>query len=146
MDEELKTAEPAAVEAPEEGKKRKKNKKDKPKKSVGAEIWSWVKTIVCALLIAFVIRAFVFEPVKVDGDSMNDTLTTGEIMLVTKFSGSTAILNVPLFGHPNCSYCTCPKIVVGGNPALFDVVICRYVMRGDTNFVKRVVGLPGDTV
>jgi len=143
MDEEMKTADPAAVEAPEEGKK---GKKDKPKKSVGGEILSWVKTIVAALLIAFVIRSFIFEPVKVDGASMNDTLANGEIMLVTKFSGSTAILNVPFFGHRAGTYCTCPKIVVGGNPARFDAVICRYVLRGDTNFVKRVVGLPGDTV
>ena len=38
------------------------------------------------------------------------------------------------------------RITTGGNPQRFDVVICRYPGRGDTNFVKRVVGLPGDQV
>ena len=38
------------------------------------------------------------------------------------------------------------RITTGGNPRRFDVVICRYPGRGGTNFVKRVVGLPGDTV
>ena len=38
------------------------------------------------------------------------------------------------------------RITTGGNPQRFDVVICRYPGRGDTNFVKRVVGLPGDTI
>ena len=38
------------------------------------------------------------------------------------------------------------RITTGGNPERFDVVICRYPHRGDTNFVKRVVGLPGECV
>ncbi|MBR5109185.1 MAG: signal peptidase I, partial [Clostridia bacterium] len=38
------------------------------------------------------------------------------------------------------------RITTGGNPQRFDVVVCRYPGRGDTNFVKRVVGMPGDTV
>ena len=38
------------------------------------------------------------------------------------------------------------RVTTGGNPQRFDIVICRYPGRGDTNFVKRIVGLPGDTV
>ena len=37
-------------------------------------------------------------------------------------------------------------VIILLNPQRFDVVICRYPGRGDTNFVKRVVGLPGDTI
>lgn len=95
----------------------------KPKKSVGREILEWVLTIAAAVAIALVIRTFLFEPVRVDGHSMDTTLANGEIMFVTK-----------------------PEYVFGGNPERFDVVICHYPNRGSTNFVKRVVGLPGDTV
>ena len=109
-------------------------KKAKVKKSIGREILEWVLTIAAALVIAFVVRTFIFEPVKVDGASMNDTLVDGEVMIVTKFEYSTA--SIPLIGD----------FTVGGNPKRFDVVICHYPGRGSTNFVKRVIGIPGDTL
>ncbi|MDO4483047.1 MAG: signal peptidase I [Clostridia bacterium] len=114
----------AAEAAPETGKK-------KEKKSVGKEILDWVVTIVVAVLIALVIRTFIFEPVRVDGHSMDYTLADGEIMFVSKFNYTT----LPLVEKP-----------IFGNPERFDIVICHYPGRGATNFVKRVVGLPGDTV
>ncbi|MCL1795293.1 MAG: signal peptidase I [Clostridia bacterium] len=96
--------------------------KEKGKKSVGREIFEWVMVVVVAVAAALVIRTFIFEPVRVDGNSMQTTLHDKEYMLVTKYQY--------LFGEPS----------------RFDVVICRYPGRGSTNFVKRVVGLPGDTV
>ena len=92
------------------------------KKSVGREIFEWVMVVVIAVVAALVIRTFIFEPVRVDGNSMQTTLHDNEYMLVTKYQY--------LFAEPS----------------RFDVVICRYPGRGSTNFVKRVVGLPGDTV
>jgi signal peptidase I len=115
------------TEAPAEGKPQ------KPKKSVGREIFEWIVTILAALAIALVIRTFLFEPVKVDGHSMDTTLADGEIMLVTK----TEYTTLNLFGN---SY------AIFGDPQRFDVVICHYPDRGNMTFVKRVVGLPGDTV
>ena len=100
----------------------KSDQKEKKKKSVGREILEWILTIAAALLIALVIRTFIFEPVRVEGTSMNNTLADREIMFVTKYD------------------------YIAGDPRRFDVVICRYPGRGSTNFVKRVVGLPGDTV
>ena len=45
------------------------------------------------------------------------------------------------------AYCAARmRDILGGEPERFDVVVCRYPDRGSTNFVKRVVGLPGDTV
>ena len=61
---------------------------DEPKKepiNVKKELLSWVLTIVIAVVAAFVIRTFVFEPVRVDGSSMADTLHTNEMVFVTKF-------------------------------------------------------------
>lgn len=103
-------------------KKRWFKKKDKVKKTPKQEAIEWIVTLAVALVIAFVVRTFLFEPVRVDGSSMANTLTNGEVMFVTK-----------------------PEYIFG-DPQRFDVVICHYPGRGNTNFVKRVVGLPGDTV
>ncbi|MGN0779158.1 MAG: signal peptidase I [Aristaeellaceae bacterium] len=98
------------------------NRKNKPKKPLWREIVEWIVTLAVAVAIALVIRTFLFEPVRVDGHSMDDTLANGEVMFVTK-----------------------PEYLFG-TPERFDVVICHYPGRGNTNFVKRVVGLPGDVV
>ncbi len=95
--------------------------KEKPKKSMQREIVEWVITIVVAVALAFAIRAFWFEPVRVEGSSMLNTLQNGEFMIATKWH-----------------YLT-------GDPARFDVVICKYPGRKET-FVKRIIGLPGETV
>ncbi len=99
------------------------NKKEKVKKPVDIkkEILSWILTLGAAVIIAMVIRTFVFEPVKVDGGSMLDTLSNGEIMFVTK-----------------------PEYI-WGNPARDDVIICHYPNRTEY-FVKRVIAIPGDTI
>lgn len=113
-------------------------KKEKVKKTFKQELVEWIVTIVAALAIALVIRTFLFEPVRVDGRSMLETLQNGEIMFVTKTEYTTMTMDIggkELF-----------RIPIGGDPERFDVVICHYPGRGSTNFVKRVVGLPGDTV
>ena len=114
------------VQAAEEQKLQpaEETKKGKEKKPVNVkkEILSWILTLGAAVIIALVIRTFLFEPVRVDGHSMDDTLANGEIMFVTK-----------------------PEYLAG-DPQPGDVVICHYPGRGDTNFVKRVVGVPGDTL
>ena len=65
--------------------KKKKNKKVKEKRPLWQEILSWVLTLLCAFAAAMVIRSVIFEPVRVDGESMDDTLADKEIMLVSKF-------------------------------------------------------------
>lgn len=116
LDAELQPEEAAAPAEEESGKKGKK------KKTVKQEIIEWVVTLGAALLIAFVVRTFLCELVVVDGRSMNHTLLDRELMVVTK-----------------------PEYLLG-DPERFDVVVCHYPNRGETYFVKRVVGLPGDTV
>lgn len=93
-----------------------------PKKSMGREILEWVLVFVVAIGAALLIRTFIFEPVRVDGNSMLNTLHDNEYMIVTKYQY--------LFDDPD----------------RYDVVICHYPGRGNTNFVKRIVGIPGDTV
>ena len=112
---EVREAQPAAEEETKKGK-------EKKPVNVKKEILSWILTLGAAVIIALVIRTFLFEPVRVDGHSMDDTLANGEIMFVTK-----------------------PEYLAG-DPQHGDVVICHYPDRGNTNFVKRVIGVPGDTL
>ena len=116
--ENVQAAEEQELQPAEETKKGKEKKPVNVKK----EILSWILTLGAAVIIALVIRTFLFEPVRVDGHSMDDTLANGEIMFVTK-----------------------PEYLTG-DPQHGDVVICHYPGRGNTNFVKRVVGVPGDTL
>ena len=137
-------AEEAKATAGAEETAKTKKKKEKKKRTVGQEIVSWIVTILIAVIAALLIRSFIFEPVRVDGSSMDDTLAHGEIMFVSKFDYSTTWLTMPW--QDNATKQTMPRITFGGNPQRFDVVICRYPGRGDTNFVKRIVGIPGDTI
>ena len=98
------------------------DKKGKKKKTAKQEIIEWVVTLGAALLIALFVRTFLCELVVVDGNSMNHTLLNSELMVVTK-----------------------PEYLLG-DPEHNDVVVCHYPNRGNTYFVKRVVGLPGDTI
>lgn len=97
-------------------------KKSKPKKTVGQEIREWVVSIAVALMVVFFIRNFLFQIIRVDGDSMNTTLLNNERLFVS-------VLDVKLGGADRG-----------------DVVICHYPNRGGTNFVKRVVAVGGDSV
>lgn len=133
-----------AAAAPEQaGKKKKNGKKEKKKKSVGREILSWILTIVVAVVAALLIRSFIFELVRVEGGSMMDTLEDKEIMFVSKFDYSSTWLSLPF--QSNNAVERAPRVTIG-TPKMLDVVICRYPARGGVNFVKRIVGMPGDTV
>ena len=120
-------------------------KKEKEKKSLAVNILEWVLTILAAVAAALVIRSFIFEPVRVDGASMNDSLADGEAMFVSKLDYASTWLCFPWQDAETKE--SMPRLATGfGSPSRFDVVICRYPGRGDTNFVKRIIGMPGDRV
>ena len=81
-----------------------------------------VKTIlsyIFIIAIVILIRVFVFDPVRVDGSSMDTTLKNGEIMILNK-----------IYYRKN-------------DVKRFDIVV---VDEGDKNIIKRVIGLPGETI
>ncbi|MDO4741141.1 MAG: signal peptidase I [Eubacteriales bacterium] len=94
--------------------------KDK-KKTMAAEIFDWVRTLAIALVAALLLRTFVFSMVRVDGDSMLETLQDGDIMFVTMFDRFL------------------------GDFDRGEVVICNYPNAKGYR-VKRVVALPGETI
>lgn len=84
------------------------------------ELFDWVKAIIIALIIGFIIRGFIISPIIVDGPSMEPTLYDRDQMIVNKFNY-----------HFN-------------DPKRFDIVI--FHATEDKDYIKRVIGLPGEHV
>ena len=85
-------------------------------------------------LVVLVLRSFVFEPFRIPSDSMMPTLLDGDFIIVNKYAYG---LRLPVLNR---------KIVATGEPQRGDVVVFRYPLDPSTNFIKRLVGLPGDRV
>jgi len=110
---------PAA--APEEREEIKAWNRKKKLAAIRREILSWLSAFAFAVVFLFLLQTFVAMPMRVEGFSMSDTLMDNEMMLVTK-----------------------PEYWMG-NPSFGDVVICKYPGRTE-DFIKRVMGLPGDEI
>lgn len=107
------------------------------KKSGG--IGETIKTIVYALLIAGVFRTLFFQPFWIPSGSMKDTLLIGDFLFVNKMAYGYSRYSCP-FG-----LCPIPGRLFGSEPERGDVVVFRHPVNG-SDFIKRVVGMPGDTV
>jgi len=119
-------------------------------------IWETAKTVFWALVIAGIFRTVFFQPFWIPSGSMKDTLLIGDFLFVNKMA----------YGY---SYASCPSIrigaigldidasdicgwldgentrILGGAPERGDIIVFRHPVQG-TDFIKRVVGLPGDTI
>ncbi|MBN2231936.1 MAG: signal peptidase I [Deltaproteobacteria bacterium] len=100
----------------------------------GGMIREWVESIVIAVIIALLIRAFIVQAFKIPSGSMEPTLLVGDHLLVNKFVYG---VQVPL---------TEKKLFVFRHPERGDIIVFRYPVDGRKDFIKRVVGLPGETV
>jgi len=86
------------------------------------------------LLVVLVVRSFLFEPFRIPSSSMMPTLLIGDFIFVNKFSYG---LRLPVLNS---------KILELGEPRRGDVVVFRLPSAPSTNYIKRLVGLPGDSV
>ena len=86
------------------------------------------------LLAVLVLRSFVAEPFRIPSGSMMPTLLVGDFILVNKFAYG---LRLPVLNT---------KVVGIGEPERGDVVVFRFPAHPETDYIKRVVGLPGDRV
>ena len=99
-----------------------------------------VRVIIHALIIALVIRTFLFQPFNIPSGSMEGTLLVGDYLFVSKYS----------YGYSHYSFPLSPRLfkgrIFGSDPKRGDVVVFRLPKNDSIDFIKRVIGLPGDTI
>ena len=114
----------------------------KPTEESGAvkELIEIVKTVGYALLIALVLRVLLFQPFTIPSASMVPTLLEGDYIIVSKFS----------YGYSRHSIPFSPPLfqgrILGGKPKRGDIVVFKLPRDGHTDYIKRLIGLPGDRV
>jgi signal peptidase I len=99
-----------------------------------------VRVIFHALIIALIIRTFLFQPFNIPSGSMKETLLVGDYLFVSKYS----------YGYSRYSIPFSPPLFSGriweGTPARGDIVVFRLPKDDTTDYIKRVIGLPGDKI
>jgi signal peptidase I len=109
-------------------------------KAKSGGVWETVKVIIQALLIALVFRTFLYHPFNIPSGSMVPTLLVGDYLFVSKFS----------YGYSQYSFpVTLPFIegrFWGAEPERGDVAVFRLPRDPETDYIKRVIGLPGDRI
>lgn len=110
--------------------------KEKAANSVG-EI---VKTLVYAVLIALVLRTLAFEPFNIPSGSMMPNLLVGDYLFVSKYAYGYSRYSIPL-GPPLFN-----GRIFERQPDRFDVVVFKLPRDPSTDYIKRLVGLPGDVI
>jgi signal peptidase I len=104
------------------------------------ELIEIAKTVGYALLIALVLRVLLFQPFTIPSASMVPTLLEGDYIIVSKFSYGYSRHSIP-FSPPLFS-----GRILGGKPKRGDVVVFKLPRDGHTDYIKRLIGLPGDRV
>lgn len=109
---------------------------DQARSSVLAQPWwlDWTAGLFPVILVVFLLRSFLFEPFKIPSGSMIPTLLVGDLILVNKYHYG---VRLPVLRT---------KLLANHEPQRGDVMVFRYPMNTNLDYIKRVVGLPGDTV
>jgi signal peptidase I len=94
----------------------------------------WTAGLFPVIVVVFVLRSFLFEPFKIPSGSMIPTLQVGDLILVNKFHYG---IRLPVINK---------KIIPNHDPARGDVMVFHYPIDPRIDYIKRVVGLPGDEV
>ncbi|MCE2926572.1 MAG: signal peptidase I [Rickettsiales bacterium] len=104
---------------------------------------SWddtIKTIIYAVILALLFRSFLYEPFHIPSGSMKSNLLVGDYLFVSKYSYGYSRYSFPL-GIP-----TFKGRILSSKPERGDVVVFRYPPNPRVDFIKRLVGLPGDAI
>ena len=111
------------------------SKRDAERGSTGRQtLVEYSRSFFPVLLIVLVIRSFVFEPFRIPSGSMMPTLLQGDFIFVKKYAYG---LRLPVIEA---------KFVETGSPQRGDVIVFRLPEKPSVNFIKRVVGIPGDKI
>ncbi len=116
------------------GRERAQRESQRAEQGTGRWVWEWVKSLSVAILLFLIIRTFAVEAFKIPTGSMERTLLVGDFLLVNK---AVYGAQVPF---------TDVRLPAFDDPERQDIVVFQYPLDPSKNYVKRVVGLPGDTV
>ena len=110
-------------------------------KKADSSVWETISVIVQALLLALVLRSFLFQPFNIPSGSMKPTLLVGDYIFVSKFS----------YGYSRHSFPLSPNIFdgriwAGDGPERGDVAVFKFPPDPSLDYIKRVIGLPGDRI
>ncbi|MDP4822878.1 MAG: signal peptidase I [Aestuariivirgaceae bacterium] len=113
-------------------------------------IWDTIKVVIQALLIAFVIRTFLFQPFNIPSGSMYPTLKIGDYLFVSKLSygyGKYSFnFTIPGIGLKFGPMPFDGRVVMAETPERGDVVVFKLPSDKETDYIKRVIGLPGERI
>jgi signal peptidase I len=106
------------------------------KQALLAQPWwlDWTAGLFPVILVVFLLRSFLFEPFKIPSGSMIPTLLVGDLILVNKFHYG---VRLPVVNR---------KIIANHDPQRGDVMVFRYPKDTSIDYIKRVVGVPGDEI
>ena len=109
-------------------------------KTKGGGFWETLRTVLYAIVIATLVRTFLYEPFNIPSGSMKPTLLIGDYLFVSKFSYGYSRYSFP-FGFG----------LYGGRiwfsePERGDVAVFKLPRDNETDYIKRIVGLPGDSI
>ncbi len=103
-------------------------------------MWETVRTVIYAVFIAVIVRTFLYEPFNIPSGSMKPTLLIGDYLFVSKFA----------YGYSRHSLPFSPPVgsgrLFGALPERGDVAVFKLPSNNKTDYIKRIVGLPGDRI
>lgn len=116
------------------------NEKHKEEAKRTESTWEGIKTFIYAIGLALIFRSFFFEPFHIPSGSMRSNLLIGDYIFVSKYS----------YGYSNYSFPFSPNLFTGRiwetKPARGDIAVFRLPTNPKIDYIKRVVGLPGEVI
>jgi signal peptidase I len=103
-------------------------------------LWETIKVVIQALLIAVVVRTVLFQPFNIPSGSLVPTLLVGDYLFTSKYSYGYSRYSIP-FGPPLFS-----GRLWGSEPKRGDIAVFKLPKDNSTDYIKRVIGLPGDKI
>jgi signal peptidase I len=112
---------------------------EKPAKS-GGGFGETVKIIIQALILALLVRTFLFQPFNIPSGSMKDSLLIGDYVFVSKYAYGYSRFSLPIPWH------LFDGRIFGSEPTRGDIIVFKLPSDNSTDYIKRVIGLPGDRI
>jgi signal peptidase I len=110
----------------------------------GGGLWETIKVIIQALAIALVIRTLLFQPFNIPSGSLIPTLLVGDYLFVSKYSYGYSHYSLPSF--LDLAPSAMPGRFFASQPKRGDIIVFKLPRDGHTDYIKRLIGLPGDRI